>query len=862
MTRNTIPLRFALLMAAAPLSSGFPQEPAAPAASPTADGALAFQELPGQRELRGVLCARPLQADHPRATALGPVQHAARVRAALAALAPYALERYVPETDEYLVRVPSGEGEAALAARLIATGGFEYVEPDWLVFPIACPNDPQLGQQWHHDANRMASCAAWDIETGDPNIVVAICDTGIRASHQDLLLHRRESYHIPSGQSESAGGPIDDINGHGTLCSGSAAANGDNGVGVAGVGWNLGHRTMRVTDSTDGSASLSNLTAAARLAADLGDRVASVSYSGGTSASVTTAGTYVRGRGALLVWAAGNDGQVLTGARDDSVILVGATNSSDTRSSFSNYGSRVDLMAPGSSIRTTSRNSDTSYSSVSGTSFACPITAGLCGLIWSRNPGLTPQEVEDILRASCDDLGAPGLDDEYGHGRVNSHRAMQLTPPPGASISFPNGQPETLAPAGGDTLRVRVVAGASAPVPSAAQLFIDAGAGFVAQSLVHLGGELYEGTFPAASCPTTVRYYVRFPLVSGVVATAPLDAPTGSFTALVADPRTLLVDALEAPSGWSVGAPGDTATTGVWQRVAPIGTAAAPSEDRTPAGTVCYVTQNGTPGGAVGEADVDGGATTLLSPLFDLSGSADPYIAYWRWYSNNAGANPNADTFVIDISNDGGATWTNVEVVGPTGPETAGGWFRHAFRVADRVAPTASVRLRFVAADLGSGSIVEAGIDDLEVFELCQSGCNSAFVNYCTATANSTGLPGELVASGTGSIAANDLVLGAIQCPPNSVGIFAMSPDQTQTSLGNGNLCLGATTLGLIVRLPARPVDLLGIATFAYDNTAPPIPQGQVSAGETWNFQFLYRDLSAGGAGFNLTNGLSLTFCP
>ena len=113
----------------------------------------------------------------------------------------------------------------------------------------------------------MQSCDAWDIETGDPSIVVAICDTGIRLTHEDLQLHRYEGYHSPSQTWQASGGPINDINGHGTLCSGTAAANGNNGVGVSGVGWNLGHRTMRVTDSGDGAASLSNLTDAARTAA-------------------------------------------------------------------------------------------------------------------------------------------------------------------------------------------------------------------------------------------------------------------------------------------------------------------------------------------------------------------------------------------------------------------------------------------------------------------------------------------------------------------------------------------------------------------------------------------------------------------
>ncbi len=168
--------------------------------------------------------------------------------------------------------------------------------------------------------------------------------------------------------------------------------------------------------------------------------------------------------------------------------------------------------------------------------------------------------------------------------------------------------------------------------------------------------------------------------------------------------------------GWAVGAPGDTATTGVWVRVDPIGTGAQPEDDHTPApGTNCFATGQGTPGGSVGENDVDNGATTLMSPLIDLDGVAQAQISYWRWYSNDAGASPNADIFLVDISNDDGGSWTSVETIGPSGPGTAGGWVFHAFDVTDFVTPTALIRLRFIASDADSGSIVEAAVDDLQV---------------------------------------------------------------------------------------------------------------------------------------------------
>jgi len=388
-----------------------------------------FEEVPGERQFSGILVARPIQPEKAAERGLTPAAFGRAVAQAERDLRALGITRHYPEVGEYLVKVPAGETENQVIARLMATGNFEYVEPDWIVFPVACPNDAQFSQQWHHAANRLGSCAAWDLETGSPDIVIAICDTGILATHQDLLLHRREGYHVPTQRWESQGGPINDINGHGTNCSGSAAANGNNGVGVVGMGWNLGHRTMRVTDSTDGSASLSNLTLAARVAADAGDKVASVSYSGVNNSTVFTTGNYVRSKGALLVWAAGNSNVNLSGNREDSVIVVGATDQNDAKASFSNYGTLVDLFAPGVSIRTTSRSGTTAYANVSGTSFACPITAGLCGLIWSRNPSLTPAEVESILRSTCVDLGAAGVDSVFGYGRINAAAAIAATPP-------------------------------------------------------------------------------------------------------------------------------------------------------------------------------------------------------------------------------------------------------------------------------------------------------------------------------------------------------------------------------------------------------------------------------------------------
>jgi len=177
-------------------------------------------------------------------------------------------------------------------------------------------------------------------------------------------------------------------------------------------------------------------------------------------------------------------------------------------------------------------------------------------------------------------------------------------------------------------------------------------------------------------------------------------------------------DDLEAVTGWTAGAVGDTATTGIWTLVDPVGTGAQPELDHTPSGTQCFVTGQGLPGGTLGAADIDGGNTTLTTPPIDVAGSPDAEIGYWRWFSNDAGSNPGQDIMTIDVTSNGGMNWINVEVVGPT-TESSGGWLFHSFRVADFVPPTSGVKLRFVAGDTGGGSIVEAAIDDLVVVVEC-----------------------------------------------------------------------------------------------------------------------------------------------
>ncbi|MCI0637287.1 MAG: choice-of-anchor B family protein, partial [Actinobacteria bacterium] len=287
-------------------------------------------------------------------------------------------------------------------------------------------------------------------------------------------------------------------------------------------------------------------------------------------------------------------------------------------------------------------------------------------------------------------------------------------------FSFPAGNPEFIAPGGG-TVLFEVIEDTPGDLQAGTVAFhYDTGSGFTSAPATPVGGDQFEADLPPIPCGEQVFYYVSAQTTGGVTWTDPPAGPTQvhSATAALLD-QTLLSDALEVNSGWTVGATGDNATTGIWTRVNPVGTSAQPEDDHTTnPGVFCFVTGQGAVGGGVGDNDVDSGTTTLVSPAFDLSAASDPYVSYWRWYSNNQGSAPGEDTFVVQISGNNGTNWVTLETVGPTGTDTGGGWIRHRARVADFVTPSSQVKLRFRASDLFSGSIVEAAVDDLEFVDL------------------------------------------------------------------------------------------------------------------------------------------------
>ena len=174
-------------------------------------------------------------------------------------------------------------------------------------------------------------------------------------------------------------------------------------------------------------ATYTDIASAIIYAADHGAKIINISIAGSSSSStLQSAVNYAWGKGVVIIAAAANY-SVSTPyypAACDHVVAVSATTSSDTLASFSNFGSWIDLAAPGSYIYTTNRGGG--YGAWNGTSFSSPIVAGVAGVVWAANPSLTNAEVVDILEQGADDLGSTGFDTSFGFGRVNAANSVAL----------------------------------------------------------------------------------------------------------------------------------------------------------------------------------------------------------------------------------------------------------------------------------------------------------------------------------------------------------------------------------------------------------------------------------------------------
>jgi subtilisin family serine protease len=347
----------------------------------------------------------------------------------------------------YRVVFPNAAQVNALVTAISALPYVSYAEKNPMAVGFYTPNDLQPSQ-W--SLTKIQAELAWNYSTGSGNVLVAILDNAIAIDHADLAAN------IYTNSAEAGGLPFidddfngraDDVNGfdvvdndnnprppanasgngdgftHGTHVAGIAGAVSNNGIGMASIGYSVKILPVKIADDANGnlSGALDGVYYAMQSGADV------INMSWGILNDVLTFKSIIAqaaSSGIVLVAAAGNNGDQTLHypAAYPETISVGATDQNDQKASFSNFGSTIDVMAPGVGIYSTLPESNNTYGSYNGTSMAAPMVAGLAGLVKSHFPGMNSGQIRQRIEQGCEDISAqnPGMSGQLGAGRINA----------------------------------------------------------------------------------------------------------------------------------------------------------------------------------------------------------------------------------------------------------------------------------------------------------------------------------------------------------------------------------------------------------------------------------------------------------
>jgi thermitase len=345
-----------------------------------------------------------------------------------------------PPIRSFLVRLHPNLTMQDAGEFLRAIPGVRYVEPNYLVFALANPNDPRYSSQY--GPQRIQANLAWDIWQPQRTVYIAILDTGIDANHEDLnrKMRRHSNGQVYGYNTWNNNTDTTDRNSHGTHCAGIAAADINNSRGIAGVAaWNPSvsnsHTYVQLMPvkvlSDSGGGTWDSVARGITWAADNGAHILSLSLGASSgSQQLQNAVDYAWNRGCLVVAAAGNGGSSspFYPAFYTNCIAVAATDSTDFLATFSQFGSWVDIAAPGVAVLSTIPNNG--YTSYDGTSMACPHVAGAAAVLWSHNPSLTNAQLRSALETNVDPYRTSG--NRFlapNAGRLNVYRALQAVQP-------------------------------------------------------------------------------------------------------------------------------------------------------------------------------------------------------------------------------------------------------------------------------------------------------------------------------------------------------------------------------------------------------------------------------------------------
>lgn len=397
-------------------------------------------------------------AGRPMLLTLGDTANRARMRSALR----------IPDTDGSAAGDPLQLKRETIQAikALRKRADIAYAEPNYLRRATAIPNDELYPRQWHYPMINLPQ--AWDITTGDSNVIVAVIDTGVLLDHPDLQGQFVPGYDFISDPANALDGDGIDTNPsdpgdqgtagssfHGTHVAGTIAAASDNNIGVAGVAWRTKIMALRALGKRGGT--IYDIMQAVRYAAGLSNDsrslpaqaadVINLSLTGG-GYSQSEQNTYneARARGVIIAAAAGNEANNTPSypAAYDGVVSVSAVDINKNLAYYSNFGSTIDIAAPGGDSRRdingdghpdgifSTRGNDANgsvqytYQFQQGTSMAAPHVAGVVALMKAVNPQLTPELFDQLLvqGSLTEDLGATGKDGNYGHGLIDAYKAV------------------------------------------------------------------------------------------------------------------------------------------------------------------------------------------------------------------------------------------------------------------------------------------------------------------------------------------------------------------------------------------------------------------------------------------------------
>lgn len=340
-----------------------------------------------------------------------------------------------------IVRVPKGETVPSFISKYARSGLVEFAEPDYFGQVAATPNDPKYVDHTLYGLDKISAPAAWDVQNSASNIIVAVLDTGVRYTHEDLAANMwvnpndgGHGWNALTGTNN----PYDDGSGlsigHGTLVAGVVGAIGNNGKGVVGVAWRMQIMACQCFANSTGIGSISAVITGMDYARTNGARIINASWGFTNSLALSNAVYSLRDSDIIVVAACGNSSTNIdlspvypASYHFDNVVSVAYTTSADTLATLSNFGATsVHLAAPGENIYSTWSPNDSFYFTESGTSFAAPYVAGAFALMLTKFPAETYQQIISRVLNATDPL--PSLAGKcVTGGRLNVRSA--LSPP-------------------------------------------------------------------------------------------------------------------------------------------------------------------------------------------------------------------------------------------------------------------------------------------------------------------------------------------------------------------------------------------------------------------------------------------------